>query len=82
MSSPPTYLFIALSKNEDFRNKFINIYCDYVNDVMSLYRINLIIEDFKENVTELIVNSLQKWRGNDRKYYKGYTINKKEFYSF
>ena len=82
MSSPPTYLFIALSKNEDFRNKFINIYCDYVNDVMSLYRINLIIEDFKENVTELIANSLQKWRGNDRKYYEGYTINKKEFYSF
>ena len=82
MSSPPTYLFIALSKNEDFRNKFVNIYCDYVNDVMSPDRINSIIEDCKENDTELIANSLQKWRGNDRKYYEGYTINKKEFLIF
>ena len=47
-SGPPTCLFIGLSKNEDFRNKFINIYCDYVNDVMSLDRINLIIEDCKK----------------------------------
>ena len=49
---------------------------------MSLDRINLIIEDFKENVTELIANSLQRWRENNREYYQGYTINKKEFHSF
>ena len=81
-TGPPTSLFVALSKNEDFRNKFVNIYCDYVNDVMSLDRINLIIEDYKENVTELLANSIQRWRGNDRKYDEGYRINKKEFLIF
>ena len=81
-SGPPTCLFVALSKNEDFRNKFVNIYCDYVNDVMSPDRINSIIEDCKENDTELIANSIYRWRANNRAYYQGYTINKKEFISF
>ena len=81
-SGTPTNLFIALSKNENFRNKFVNIYCDYVNDVMSLDRINLIIEDCKENATELVANSIQRWRANNRTYYQGYTINKKEFITF
>ena len=79
MSSPPTSLFIALSKNEDFKNKFVNIYCDYVNDVMSLDRINSIIEDFKENCTEILANSLQRWRGYNRKQIEGYTRYKREY---
>ena len=80
-SSVPTSLFLALAKNEDFINKFVNVYCDYVNDVMSLDKINSLIEDYRENCTEMLANSLQRWRGFNKKQIEGYNRYKRDFNS-
>ena len=79
--SAPTSLFIALLQNEEFRNKFINVYCDYVNDVMSLDKINPLLEQFKEDTTEILAYSLQRWRGYNRPLLEGFAKYKKQFLS-
>ena len=44
----PTNLFIALYKNEEFRKKFMKSYEEYINNFMSMDKINPIIEIFKK----------------------------------
>ena len=78
--TPPTNLFLSLLKNENFKNKFINLYCDYVNDVMHINKINKIINDYRENTTWMFANSKFRW-WNDGKSTKleGYAYNKNNF---
>ena len=79
VKNPPTSLFVALLQNDDFKNKFISIFCDYVNDVMALYRINPLLEYYRVNVTDILANSLQRWRGFNKKYIEGFTKYKNQF---
>jgi hypothetical protein len=39
---PPTNLFLALLKNEDFRNKYILRFCDFANGIFNLDKIDLL----------------------------------------
>ena len=79
-NTPPTNLFLSLLKNENFKNKFTNLYCDYANDVMHINKISLIINDYKENVTWMLSNGKFRW-WNDGKTTKleGYAYNKNQF---
>ena len=79
-NKPPTNLFLSFLKNEYFKNKFINLYCDYVNDVMHINKIISIINDYAENVTWMFANSKFRW-WNDGKSTKleGYAFNKNNF---
>ena len=59
----PANLFLALLKNEEFRNKYILRYCDYVNDVFSLDRIDSLIDDYKDNYLDMLANGKVRWKG-------------------
>ena len=79
-NTPPTNLFFSLLKNEIFKNKFINLYCDFSNYVMNINKISLIINEYKENVSWMFSNGKFRW-WNDGKSSKleGYAYNKNNF---
>ena len=60
---PPTNLFIALLKNEEFKNKFMKSYEEFINNIMPMDKINSIIEKFKEEIAYLIAYSYKRWSG-------------------
>ena len=59
----PTILFLPLLKNEDFRNKYVLRFCDYVNDVFSLDRIDSVINDYIDNYLDKLANGKVRWKG-------------------
>ena len=62
----PTNLFLVLlKKNEDFRNKYILRFCDYINGIFNLDRIDLLINDYKDNYLDMLANSKVRWKGFD-----------------
>ena len=63
----PTNLFVALAKNDDFKKKFANVYCDYANEVMSPSRIKEMVHRYKEENAELVAYSQLRWWGADSK---------------
>ena len=60
---PPTNLFVALLENQEFKKKFENIYEYYANDLMIIDKINPLIEEYKNNITDLICSSQTRWWG-------------------
>jgi hypothetical protein len=60
---PPTNLFVALLRNEEFKKKFANVYEEYANNIMNLDKVNPLIEEFSGDVTELISYSQSRWWG-------------------
>ena len=59
----PNYLFQLLLFNKEFKNKFILLFCDYINGVMNLDKINAIITDYKENYLDKLANGKLRWNG-------------------
>ena len=59
----PTNLFIALLRNDEFKKKFANVYEEYANNIMSLDKVNPLIEEFSGDVTELLSYSQSRWWG-------------------
>lgn len=59
----PTNLFVQLMKNEDFRNRFAAVYCDYANEIMSMDKIDPLINRYSEEYTEYLANSQLRWWG-------------------
>jgi hypothetical protein len=59
----PTNLFVRLFQNENFRNKFEKIYEKYVYNIMSLEKVNPIIEEFYGDFTTLLSYSQTRWWG-------------------
>ena len=59
----PTNLFLALLKNEDFRNKYILRFCDFANGIFNLDKIDLLINDYKDNYLNMLANSKVRWKG-------------------
>lgn len=63
----PTELFVALLKNEEFKNKFAIIYCDYANEVMREDKIKEMTERYREEVSDLVGYSQLRWWGGSSK---------------
>ena len=77
----PTNIFISLlRKNDIFRKKFINLYCDFANEVMKKEKIDLILNDYRETVTWMFANGKVRWWGADfANKLDGYAYNKNQF---
>jgi hypothetical protein len=77
----PTNIFISLlKKNDIFRKKFINLYCDFANEVMKKEKIDLILNDYRETVTWMFANGKVRWWGADfANKLDGYAYNKNQF---
>ena len=71
----PTNLFISLLNNNEFKEKFKKVFEEYANNIMTLDKVNELINEYKENLTEMIANSQTRWSG----YYGG---SKLDTYSF
>ena len=63
----PTDLFVALLKNEEFKNQFARIYCDYANEVMREDKIKEMTERYKEECSDLVGYSQLRWWGGSSK---------------
>ena len=61
----PTNLFLALLKNEDFRNKYILRFCDFINGIFNLDRVDLLLNDYKDNYLDMLADSKVRWKGYD-----------------
>ena len=60
----PGNLFLGLLKNNsEFQNKFINVYCDYANEVYNINKVKNIIEDYRDNWVDLVAYSQLRWWG-------------------
>ena len=59
----PTNLFLALFRNEEFKKRFANIYCDYANEVMNLDKIKEMVTRYKEENSDLVGYSQLRWWG-------------------
>ena len=59
----PTILFLPLLKNEDFRNQYILRFCDYVNEVFSIDKIDALIDDYKDNYLDMLAHGEVRWKG-------------------
>ena len=78
-SGTPAKLFISLLKNKHFKKKFVNLFCDYANGIMSMDKVRLIIEDYRENCTELIANSEHRWGSYTGPKLEGYEYYKNKY---
>ena len=86
----PTNLFIALLKNnKKFKNKFINAYCDFINEIFNPIKVNKLLEEYIEKYQEIVAYSQLRWWGYGSKlpgyaHYKDAFLknsdNKKAFY--
>ena len=62
-NDPPTNLFVALLKNEEFKTKFKSVFEEFANNVMSLDKANPIIQEFNDKITTLIGYTQSRWWG-------------------
>lgn len=61
----PTNLFLVLLKNKEFRNKYVLRFCDYVNGVFSLDRIDSLIADYRDNYIDKLAEGKVRWKGTE-----------------
>ena len=55
-------LFLSLLENNtDFQHRFVNIYCDYANEVYSPQKVKKILEKYRDNYIELVPDTLLRW---------------------
>ena len=52
-----------LMNNTNFRNKFVNIFCDYANQVFNISRVGKILEKYRDFFGELVPHSQLRWQG-------------------
>ena len=78
----PVNLFLAMLKNStDFKNKFTNVYCDYANDIYSSEKIKKLIEEYREECTDLVAYSSLRWSGRSyESKLEGYSYYKTYYY--
>ena len=64
----PTNIFIALlKKNKDFQNKFINVFCDFANEIFNPIKVNKLLDEYKEKYQEIVAYSQLRWWGGESK---------------
>ena len=78
----PLNLFLSLIKNNaDFQNKFANIICDYANDVYNIERVNVLIEKYRDECTDLMAYSRLRWGSmNFYSTFEGYAFYKNSYH--
>ena len=59
----PSDLFLPLLHNEEFKNEFSLMFCDYANEVMNMNKINNLVNDYKQNYIDMLANGRLRWRG-------------------
>ena len=59
----PTNLFVALLKNEQFKNKFVKVYEEYAYNIMSIDKAMPLLQEFYENITPMLCYSQSRWWG-------------------
>lgn len=59
----PTSLFVKLLENPDFRAKFVGVYCDYANEVLTSEKANAMADYYKQNYAEMLANTQLRWWG-------------------
>ena len=62
----PTNLFIALYRNDEFKKRFANIFCDYVNEIMNIDKIIPMVAKYKEENSDLVGYSQLRWWGGEK----------------
>ena len=78
-SGTPAKLFITLLQNKEFKKNFVNIFCDYVNDIMSIDKADLLIEKYRDEYTELITYSQLRWGSYGGSKLEGYAHYKSRY---
>ena len=63
---PPTSLFMALLKNVNFRKRFQSIYEEYANNVMTMDKVEPILQEYFEEMPDLFSFSLARWDGKNK----------------
>ena len=61
----PNDFFKSFLKNEEFRNRFVLMFCDYANDLFNIDRIKTIINDYTENYLDELSECIVRWRNYD-----------------
>jgi len=59
----PTNLFSNLLNNKDFRSRFVNVYCDYANEVLSQKKVDDMINVYSRDYTEPLAYTTLRWWG-------------------
>ncbi len=59
----PTNLFRRLIRNKEVQKKFVNLYCDYANEVMKVSRIQDQIKRYAKEKSDLMAYSQLRWWG-------------------
>ena len=59
----PTILFLPLLKNKEFRNKYILRFCDYVNEIFKIDRLDALIKDYVDNYLDKLAYGEVRWKG-------------------
>ena len=74
--NPPhsTFLLRNLLKNLEFRNSFINTFCDHLNSTFLPERVNLLLEDFVKLYEPEIPRYYQLLSQSTEKWYNGISI--------
>ncbi len=63
ITSFPTNLFKNLLNNEEFRNKFVSVYCDYANEVLTEEKVTARADYYSQNYTETLAYTQLRWWG-------------------
>ena len=75
----PTNLFIDLfKKNTIFQNKFINLFCDFANEICTPTKVNKLLDEYIEKYEKIVANSQLRWWGAKSKE-EGYATYKDNF---
>ena len=61
----PTNLFTALLNNTDFKERFRNVFEEYAYKVITIDKVNELINEYKINFTEMLANTQTRWGGYD-----------------
>ena len=64
---PSNLFIILLKKNKEFQIKFINVYCDFANEVFNFIKVNELIKEYKEKMLDIVSYSQLRWWGWDSK---------------
>ena len=64
----PTNLFIDLfKKNKLFQNKFINVFCDFANEILNPIKVNKLLDEYIEKYQDIVAYSQMRWWGAESK---------------
>ena len=56
------YIFRPLLQNEEFRNEFSLMFCDYANHVANVDKIADIVNDYKQNYIDMLAYGQLRWK--------------------